>query len=412
MLVTSNHCLSFGLNKFIMKKNILIISAVFHPEPLTSALMNYDLALELSKTHRVTVLRPRPTRPMGKEYVDLDMEYPFRCVTLDSYVCPASKLIGRFKESISFGLKCAKYLKTHHRDFDVVYNASWQLFGYFIVARQCIKYNIPYIIPIQDIYPECLFTNKKYPSWIQKIILLFLNPIDRYYQKNAYKIRTISTEMADYLSQTRNVSKDKYLVLDNWQNDEDFFYSPIKNQNIKFGYVGSINSHSNTELIIKAFAEAKIPNSELLIYGGGNHKEFCEQIVKDLGLVNVYFNIVDKQQVPEVQSNISVLVMALPKGNGGLCLPSKMTSYMLSGRPILASIEECATTRYIRDANCGIIVEPDNIATLANGFISFAEMDIDALNRLGKNSRLFAEDRLMRASNLPKVVDALLNAVK
>ena len=120
--------------------------------------------------------------------------------------------------------------------------------------------------------------------------------------------------------------------------------------------------------------------------------------------------MVEKKQVPEVQSMINVLVLALPTGNGGLCLPSKVTSYMLSGRPILASVEQSATTRYIEEANCGIIVAPDDIDALAEGFVKFSLMTIDEQNRLGRNSRVFAEHKLMRKSNLPMVVNALLNA--
>lgn len=49
-------------------KNILIISAVFHSEPLTSAMMNYDLAVEMAKKNNLTMLRPGPSRPIGKDY--------------------------------------------------------------------------------------------------------------------------------------------------------------------------------------------------------------------------------------------------------------------------------------------------------------------------------------------------------
>ena len=83
---------------------------------------------------------------------------------------------------------------------------------------------------------------------------------------------------------------------------------------------------------------------------------------------------------------------------------------MLSGRPVLASVEKSATTRYIQDANCGISVESDNINALADGFRKFSAMSIEEQNRLGENSRIFAEDRLMRKSNLPKVIDALIRA--
>lgn len=388
-------------------KNILIISAVFHPEPLTSAMMNYDLAVGLAKEHNVTVLRPKPSRPIGKEHAYDDTSYPFKCITLNSYTHPQSELIGRFKESVSFGQVCKKYIQEHKDEIDVVYNDGWQLFGLYIVARECVKLGIPYVVPIQDIYPECLFTNKHYPSIAVKIILLLLNPIDCYYQKHAYRIRTISDEMADYLAKTRGVARDKYLVLDNWQNDEDFCYTPIASEKTIFGYVGSVNAHSNTELIIKAFAKANLTDSELRIYGGGNHKENCVELVTELGLSNVFFDVVEKKQVPEVQSNVNVLVLALPTGNGGLCLPSKMTSYMLSGRPVLASVEESATTRYIKEADCGISVVPDNVDALVEGFRRFAAMDLEEQNRLGKNSRLFAEVKLMRQSNLPKVMEEL-----
>lgn len=391
-------------------KNILIVSGVFYPEPVTSAVMNYDLAKELSKEHNVTVLRPRPTRPLGKDFSNYKEDYTFKCITLDSYTCPESKLLGRFWESISFGEKCASYIKAHRKEIDVVYNSSWQLFGYNIVARQCVRYHIPYIVPIQDIYPESLFTNRHYPAIIVKFITRLLSPIDKYYQRHAYRIRTISKDMADYLSQTRGIARDKYLVLDNWQDDDDYPWYPISNKKIVFGYVGSVNGHSNTELLIKAFSKLQTSDCELRIYGGGNRKDVCVKLAQDLGLNNVTFDLVDKKQVPDIQSNINVLVLALPLGNGGLCLPSKVTSYMLSGRPILASVEQSATSRYIKEADCGIVVEPDSVEALADGFNQFAKMSIKEQNRLGRNSRLFAEARLMKKSNLPKVIEAILNA--
>lgn len=389
--------------------NILIIAGVFPPEPVTSACMDYDLASLLSKSHNVTVLRPYPSRPAGVVYKDSCDRYPFTCVTLDSYTCPESRLFGRLRESFSFGAHCAKYIKRHHSEIDVVYNDSWALFGYYLSARACVKYNIPYITPIQDIYPESLFSNKSWPKFLVKMAHYTLGYIDRYNQKHANKVRTISDEMADYLATTRGVHRDNYLVLDNWQNDEDFTYVPIKSKKVIFGYVGSINAHSNTELIIKAFASAKIENSELRIFGGGNHKDACVDLVNELGLKNVCFDIVDKKQVPTVQSAVSVLVLALPKGNGGLCLPSKMTSYMLSGRAILASVERSATTRYIDEAECGISVEPDNVEMLADAFRRFSKMDNVELNRLGANSRKFAEEHLIKSAILPVISNALIS---
>ena len=96
------------------KRKIVIISAVFPPEQVTSALMTCDIARELAKTHEVTVLRPRPTRPIGAHFEDVELKgEPFETILVDSFTCPESRLMGRMKESISFSKQCVKYIKAH-----------------------------------------------------------------------------------------------------------------------------------------------------------------------------------------------------------------------------------------------------------------------------------------------------------
>lgn len=399
-----------------MKGHILIISAVFPPEQVTSALMNYDLARELSNKYDVTVLRPYPTRPIGMkfDYHGMDDE-PFETVLVDSYTHPQSQLIGRFKESIEFGRKCAKYIRDNHNDIDFIYNNPWQLLGVNIIARAANKYKIPYTIAIQDIYPECLFTNKHYPSIVTSLAMTLLKPLDKYYQKHAVFIRTISDEMADYLCSTRKLPRDKYLVVNNWQNDEDFeeIKASAETDKLRFVYTGSINLHANVDLIIKAFAKADIPNSELVIYGGGNQKEVCVQMVEEMGLKNVSFGFVKRTEIPQVQADAGALVLALPTGNGNLCLPSKMTSYMLSGKPVIASVDiDSATARYIKEADCGISVRPDSVDALAEGFKVFANMTSDKRKNMGENSRRYAERNLTRKVNLKLVCDTIKGIIE
>lgn len=389
---------------------VLIISSVFPPEPLTSAMMNYDLADALSRYHNVTVLRPAPSRPIGHQYGVRNDSYDFECITVSSYTYPKSKYLGRVRESISFGIICAKYIERHRSEIDFVYNDGWQLFGLYIVARACVKAGIPYIVPIQDIYPESLLTSKTIPNFLNSTITTILLSLDKYYQKHAYKVRTITQEMANYLVQTRKLNKESYLVIDNWQNDEDYYYlPPLHNQGLVFAYVGSINAHSNTELIIKAFYEADIPNALLKIYGGGSHKETCKRLVERLGLQSkVLFELVDKKEVPTIQAQSNVLLLALHKGNGGLALPSKITSYMLSGRPILASIDtNSATYRYITDNNCGLCVEPDSISAMSDGFKFFAQLSYSDIEVMCENSRRYSEGHLMKTPNLNKLVNVI-----
>lgn len=398
-----------------MKKRILIISAVFPPEQVTSAYLNYDLAKALAKDYRVTVLRPRPTRPIGATFQEDWSDPDFETVLIDSYTHPESELIGRYKEAIDFSKKSVEYLKAHRNEVDFVYNDGWQLFGLYIIAKACVKYNIPYIVPIQDIYPESLLTKGRYPVFVKKIIQSLLLPFDNYYQKNAYRVRTISDEMADYLSNTRGISREHYLVVNNWQNDEDFMTMPenARNERLVFSYVGSINLHSNVDLMIRAFAAANIAETEFRIYGGGNQKENCEKLVKDLGLTNVSFGFVSRNEIPKVQADADVLLLALPTGNGNLCLPSKLTSYMLSGKPVLASVDQDSSTKRILEGKkCGITVPPDNLELLTKAFEKFGDMAQDMRLAMGKNSREYAIRNLTREINLNKVIEAINNVLE
>lgn len=396
-------------------KKILIVSGVFPPEQVTSALMNYDLAKALSKDYRVTVLRPYPTRPVGMKFDYHGMgDEPFEIILIDSYTHPQSQLIGRFRESIDFGRKCAAYIEEHHDEIAFIYNTPGQLFCIEIIAKKAVKYHIPYMLAIQDIYPESLYTNKHYPSIVKTFITALLGPIDKYYQKHADCIRTISDEMADYLSSSRHLMRDKYLVVNNWQNDEDFVnINSSYPDRIRFVYTGSINLHANVDLIIKAFAKAAIPDSELVIYGGGNQKDNCVKMVEEMGLKNVSFGFVKRTEIPQVQADASVLVLALPTGNGNLCLPSKMVSYMLSGKPILASVDSnSATTRYINDAQCGLSVKPDDVDDLAAGFKQMADMSKERLFSFGNNSMSYARRYLTREVNLKKVCYTIEQIIK
>lgn len=398
-----------------MRKTILIISAVFPPEQVTSALMTYDIARELAKKYKVTVLRPKPTRPIGAHFETVELSgESFDTVLVDSYTFPESRLIGRMKESISFSRHCVEYIKAHRKEIDFIFNGAWQLFGVYMVARTAVKYEIPYLITVQDIYPESLLTGHHYPKIVEKLVKLLFLPMDKYYTSHAVKVRTISDEMADYMSQTRRLPRNHYVVMNNWQNDGDFENLPEKEDEepFVFAYVGSINVHANVDLIIKAFHNANLDKAVLRIYGGGNRKEQCMALVEDLGCKNVVFGQVSREEVPAIQAKADVTVLALPKGNGGICLPSKMTSYMLSGKPILASIDKGSTAeRYIIDAKCGIAVEPDNVDALTKGFRKFGEIGKEQLMQMSENSRRYAEENLTRKANLPKVIKIIESAI-
>ena len=396
------------------KKKIVIISAVFPPEPVTSATLNYNLAAELARENDVVVLKPSPSRPAGFDFSqqkELSGNNEFKEIILDSYVHPTSSFLGRMKESLSFGNACVSYLKEHHAEIDFVYNDGWQLFGLYIAAKACVKFNIPYIVPIQDIYPESITTKIPNVLGSHAIVRFLLGGYDRYYQKHAAKVRTITDGMADYLSSTRKVPRENYLVVANWQNDEEFDeYKTTfrKNGKTVFMFVGNNNKQANVELMIKAYHEAHLDNAEFRIMGGGNAKADCMALAKQLGHDDIIFDVVPSGMVASVQKEADVMVLSLIGGTGSQGVPSKLTAYMFSGKPVIASMDtEADAAHMIQEAKAGVVTKADDVESFANSFRMMASISTESLQEMGDNSRVFAEEKLSRKANLSLVVNEI-----
>ncbi len=396
-----------------MKKKVLIISAVFPPEPVTSATLNYDLTKVLSVDFDVVVINPKPSRPMGFDFHNIPPinTHNFKQIVTETYVHPKSTFRGRLKESMSFGKACVKYITEHHNDIDFVYNDGWQLFGLYMVAKICVKYDIPYVVPIQDIYPESLLTKLPDKFGLHCLIKKLLGWMDRYYIKHAATVRTISEGMADYLSKTRKVSRDKFLVIANWQNDNEFdeWETPYrKNGKTVFMFVGNNNKQAGVELMIRSYHKAKLQNAEFWIMGGGNEKSNCQKLAKELGHNDILFSDVPVGAVARVQKEADVMVLALMKGTGTQGVPSKLTAYMMSGKPVIASLEdEADAAKMIIKAKSGIVSPADDEISMANSFEMMAAKSNEELQNMGKNSRLYAEEFLSRKQNLSKLRDKI-----
>ncbi len=395
------------------KKKVLVVTAVFPPEPVTSATLNYDLTKALADEFEVVELNPRPSRPMGFNFQDAPSidNSSFKQIITNTYVHPKSSFLGRMKESCSFGKASVEYIKAHHDDIDFVYNDGWQLFGLYMVAKACVKYKVPYIVPIQDIYPESLLTKLPNKFGSHYFVKLLLGWMDRYYIKNAAAVRTISDSMADYLSKTRGVPRDRFLVIANWQNDEEFndWQSTCrKNGKTVFMFVGNNNKQAKVDLMIRAFHEADLQNAEFRIMGGGNAKADCQKLTKELGCNNISFGDVPVGEVAKVQKEADIMVLALKAGTGTQGVPSKLTAYMMSGKPVIASMEsEADAAKMIIKADAGTVCPAEDVDALAKSFKAMAEKNEEDLLLLGRNSRHFAERHLSRKSNLKILTDKI-----
>lgn len=394
------------------RKQLLIITGVFPPEPIVSASILYDLATELSNKYQVTVLRPVPSRPLGFKLTSIDtIEFPFKVLYLKSYIHPKSSLPGRLFESYSMGKQCRRYIVKNHDNIDLIYNAPWQLVGRYMVAKTCKKYGIPYITPVQDIYPESI--TSKIPDWIfiQKLVTKLLLPIDRYTLANAIKIHTISDRMKNYLSSTRGIQMDRFFVIHNWQNENDFLIynkehktNNVDKKHFTFMYMGNIGHLAGIEILIDAFVKTNINNSKLIIAGSGPAKLELQEYAKRFQDAKIEFQEVPYGKVPEFQDNADVLLLPVRKGFSLTSIPSKLPAYLFSSKPVLASVDsESDIALTIIKANCGWISEPENSNMLSKYMKKAFDTNSIELNSMGQKGFNYSMQHFSRKLNLPKL---------
>ena len=386
-------------------KKILLISAVFPPEPVVSARLSADIAAILSKKHQVTVLCPPPSRPLGFVFKQIPDKLPYKLVYTESFTCPESKLRGRIKESYSFGREAARYIRANANEIDCIYANVWPLLSQYMIVKAAKKLDVPCMLHIQDIYPESL-TYKMNP-FTGNAINFFVRTLDKRIIQLATKVAGISDKMITYLVNSRKVDLEKFILIRNWQDDSVFLqiHEPEKTRDeFIFMFVGSLSPTAALPTLIKAFHKAALPKTRLIIAGTGAEEEVCLKLVEELNQKQIDFISVSPEDVPVLQSQADVLLLPLKKNIAYTATPSKLISYLLSAKAVLACVEaDTDTAEIISNATCGLVANPEDTDSIANLMQVFYRMPITDLRQMGGRGRTYALQYLTKDVNLSKL---------
>lgn len=400
---------------------VLIVNCVYDPEPVVSAEIAKSIAEKLAeKCNQITVICPYPSRPYGfkfqqnfinkNEFNESEFKPNLKVIRLASLISPKSILLGRFIEGISFGWQSFKYIINNASKFDKVYMNTWPLFGQLGVALACKYAKIPYIVHVQDIYPESLVN--KLPGFLTIFFLKLLMPIEKYVVRNAYKIVVISDYMRDKIFSRGEILKEKISIVNNWQ-DESIFdnenFDTIENDKLTFMYLGNNGPVANIPFVIMSFYEANI-NAKLIIAGTGTKRKYSEDLVNSLSIKNIQFLDVPAGQLVKTQAFADILILSTIKNGAKTSIPSKLPSYMFSKKPILALIDKNTDTyNAIIESKCGWVVNPDDKKKIIEKFKDLVNIQQSDLIAKGLNGYNYAKENFSKKKNLDKIISIILD---
>jgi glycosyltransferase involved in cell wall biosynthesis len=270
-----------------------------------------------------------------------------------------------------------------------------------------------------DTYPESAFA--KIPEWAAAFVGTPLLFIDKTNALQASKVVTVSENMRKTYESTRGVPAHKLEVVRTWQDEEPFVRqfdrrATAKRYNVEpdrfcFAYLGNIGAVAGVEHLIRSFGKAKLNGAQLLIIGQGSRKEACVQLAGQTKARIQFLSDPEVANVPMLQSLADVCLLPLKRGAAFSSIPSKLSAYMLSGKPVLASVDTGSdSAELIRTARCGWVVDPEDVGALSQKMGELHSWDATALATTGTNGRAYALTNLSKTRGVKKLAGVILEA--
>jgi colanic acid biosynthesis glycosyl transferase WcaI len=276
---------------------------------------------------------------------------------------------------------------------------------------------VPFVYDVQDIWGT--FTVLSGMVREGGLAIKLIRRIEKFVARRASHT-IVQTEAGRQYFVERGVPAEKIAILPHWI-DEEMFAAPENKEREairremgwrdKFVvlFAGNLGIVQGLDSVIEAAKLMTNGNARIVFMGDGTDKPRLEKLASqsDLG-ERVQF--VDRQPIermPAFMSATDALLVNLKRSElTKYVIPSKTVAYLASGKPILMAAGG-ASEDLIREANAGIVVEPENAPALAEAIEKIRLMPPDALNELGDNGRRFLLENLSKREVVARYIDLL-----
>ncbi|HVL23693.1 MAG TPA: glycosyltransferase [Thermomicrobiales bacterium] len=236
-----------------------------------------------------------------------------------------------------------------------------------ILAR---RYGVPYGLIFQDLVGAAA-TQSGMPGG--RAVANATRRLEGLAARGATRIAIISRGFESYLVGL-GVHKDRITHLRNWTHITAPTLPPAdvratlgwRDSETIVLHSGAMGLKQGLEHVIAAarLASATSPNMRFVLMGDGNQRQMLQAKAADLGNVT-FLPPADADMFPNILAAADVLLINERASLRDMALPSKLTSYLVAGRPIVAAVTpEGWTAREIAQTGAGVVVPPEDPAAL------------------------------------------------
>lgn len=329
-----------------MIKSIVLVADAYPPFRTSAALQLRDLAVEFLRQGITTTVITSDSGVQGSaEITELDGIRVLRLKT------PEYKNIGRIRRAIAEILMPFFMIRNFRKS--ALRNAQWDAVIWYsptIFLGPFIHY-----LKIQSACPSYLILRDIFPAWALDLGLMRKGPayyFFRFFEKFQYSIASCIGVQAvgnlEYFKSWSSFKGKKIEVLQNWltpkpssQCSIDILTLPIANRKI-FVYAGNMGiAQGMGDLLILAEALLDRGDVGFLFIGRGSDMEILRLEAKNRGLLNTVFcDEIGADEIPGLYAQCHVGMIALDPRHKTHNIPGKFLSYLQSGLPVIAIIND------------------------------------------------------------------------
>jgi colanic acid biosynthesis glycosyl transferase WcaI len=396
--------------------NILLLSRYFPPDIGTAANLFHELARGLTgKGHDVTVVTGYPWYNLkvipekyrtGLSMTEVQDGIRIVRVRFPHFGPKPMKLLLGYAGEPLFALFGGLFL-AKKPDIVFVYSPPLPL-GVTAWMLTRLWGGVPFVLGVQDLHPQCYIDQGILKN---RLAISMLEGLEKFCYRTASRITVHSKGNKDHMVQRKSVPEEKVTIVPNWLDTDEMKPLPRENEFSKehgldgkfiVGYAGTLGMSQGLMSLIETAALLKNEEGiEFFIVGDGLEKEKMVARAQELGLSNIRFlGMQPKSLYPLVVAASDVGLVTLNRQVKTPVVPSKILSIMAAARPVLASMPlDGDAPKIIEEAGCGICIEPENPAALAEKILSLAR-DRELCARYGQKGR----DYVVRHFSLGKII--------
>lgn len=346
------------------KKHIVLINQYFAPSDAATAVLLRELVEDLSPYYEMTVL----CESSSGSAVEAS-SYRVKRLCLPNWIpeekATSSRLL-RWISSFLFITRALCYLLFSKKP-DVVFLASEPPFIDMLAGFACVVRRQPFVIVVQDLYPE--FAEG---VGLQPVALCAwpLKKLHSFVARRARKVIAISQDHAVALAKRGITTTD---IIPNWAPTSAVSGDPLPmpryDGRMVVHYAGNLGLACDLDALRVALAaleaQGSLDNFQILVRGDGIKRDQAEELARNYPHVT-YQQRVPESEMADAMAECHAHLVLMPAGLEGCVYPSKTNSIMAAGRPMIASVPtKSVLTSFIQTRRVGYVSPAEDPSQLA-----------------------------------------------